>query len=59
MKHVKGCNVCGTPGPGSKFGNVRAQEQGWFFQKNGDMYCPEHVPEWVAEWRAKKKEKSS
>lgn len=26
----------------------------WFFQKNGDSWCPDHHPEWVASWRANK-----
>lgn len=31
-----------------------AQKAGWFFQKNGDRWCPEHNPPWVVEWRLKK-----
>lgn len=23
----------------------------WFFQRNGDCWCPEHIPDWVPEWR--------
>lgn len=33
------------------WGNIRAQNDGWFLQKNGDAWCPDHIPEWVAEWR--------
>lgn len=29
----------------------------WFFQQNGDAWCPNHHPEWVAAWRAKKAKK--
>lgn len=36
-----------------KWGVIKAHNEGWFFQKNGDVYCPEHVPEWVAKWRAR------
>jgi hypothetical protein len=35
--------------------NIRSGEEGWFFQRNGDAWCPDHNPEWVIEWRAKKK----
>jgi hypothetical protein len=35
----------------SRFGRIRATAAGWFFQKNGDCWCPRHVPEWVVEWR--------
>jgi hypothetical protein len=42
-----------------KWGAMEAQRLGWFLQKNGDSWCPEHIPDWVAEWRARrvKKEK--
>lgn len=44
---------CTASIPGSKSHQIRAAEQGWFFQQNGDAWCPEHTPEWVAEWRAR------
>lgn len=31
-----------------------AAKKGWFFQKDGKRWCPEHNPPWVAEWRARK-----
>lgn len=38
---------------------VKANDDGWFFQKDGNVWCPVHVPEWVPAWReaqrAKKK----
>ena len=33
---------------------VQGQSDGWFLQKDGTAWCPEHNPDWVAEWRAKK-----
>lgn len=30
----------------------RARDVGWFIQRDGKAWCPEHVPEWVANWRA-------
>jgi hypothetical protein len=32
----------------------RAQAEGWFIQRNGDHWCPAHVPSWVTEWRARR-----
>lgn len=29
-------------------------EPNWFFQKNGNMFCPAHTLESVADWRARK-----
>lgn len=37
-----------------KWGAIGADSEGWFMQKNGDSWCPDHNPEWVAEWRAKR-----
>lgn len=38
----------------NKWGQIKAHDAGWFFQKDGQGFCPEHVPEWVAGWRAGK-----
>lgn len=32
----------------------RRSGSGWFHQRNGWSYCPDHTPDWVAEWREKK-----
>lgn len=32
----------------------RAAASGWFCQRNGAVWCPDHTPEWVAAWRKKK-----
>lgn len=34
------------------WGKRKASNEGWFFQRNGDAWCPEHTPEWVESWRA-------
>lgn len=54
-----GCAVCGATiphknrsGRASKWDAIRAAESGWFEQKDGTLYCPEHVPDWVEPWRA-------
>lgn len=41
---------------GSRWDDQRAQNLGWFMQRNGDVWCPNHVPDWVSAWRAKKNE---
>ena len=40
-----------------KWGKIEAVNLGWFLQRNGDAWCPKHIPDWVAEWRARKKAK--
>lgn len=49
--------LCSEPNCDNKFknhawGQIKADD--WFHQKNGDHWCPEHIPEWVEEWRAKR-----
>jgi hypothetical protein len=39
------------------WGTKQANREGWFLQRNGDAWCPDHNPDWVAEWRAKRAEK--
>lgn len=51
-----GCSACDRTVPGHRWGKIKAQDQGWFFAKDGAAFCPEHVPEWVEEWRARKAE---
>jgi hypothetical protein len=56
--------VCSNPTCGNNFkishwDNKRAQREGWFLQKNGDSWCPEHTPEWLDAWREKMKANDS
>jgi hypothetical protein len=58
------CSVCGleiepSPNTGrvSKWLVMEAAKEGWFFQKDGTTYCPEHVPSWVGSWRRRQAEK--
>lgn len=56
------CAHEGCPASGHKnhyWGRVRAHDEGWFIQKDGTAWCPDHTPEWVAEWRAKKATKDA
>lgn len=62
MSHVMGRQRCSHDGCENSFaphkwGNMEAQRLGWFLQRNGDAWCPDHIPDWVAEWRKKKEEK--
>lgn len=50
---------CDESVPSSKHDRIQAQEAGWFFQVNGDAWCPAHTPAWVKSWRAARKESSS
>lgn len=52
---MKVCKVCALPGPKNKWESIRMGDAGWFFQKNGDSYCPLHVPIWAKKWRKKNK----
>jgi hypothetical protein len=49
------CNqkACNKKTKTDKFNAIRAREAGWFFQKDGSIWCPDHVPDWVASWREK------
>lgn len=37
-----------------QWGQTKAHNEGWFHQRDGRSWCPEHTPEWVAEWRARR-----
>lgn len=37
----------------NKFAAIRAGQEGWFKTRDGDAFCPRHVPAWVPAWRAK------
>jgi hypothetical protein len=48
--------VCAAEGcplsfPTHRWGKTRAHDEGWFEQKDGTAWCPDHVPEWVEGWR--------
>lgn len=45
---------CSNTHKADRWNTSKAQALGWFFQKNGQAWCPEHTPDWVAEWRARK-----
>lgn len=57
------CKTCGKKVPHknktgrlSKWDVIKAGEAGWFFQRDGTAWCPNHVPEWVESWRERQKE---
>lgn len=55
---------CAHPGCPAAFrdhawGATKAHKDGWFHGKDGNSFCPEHVPEWVEAWRARRKKLTS
>jgi hypothetical protein len=51
-------HTCTHPGCPAKIADHRwgrTKANGWFFSKDGEAWCPDHVPRWVATWRAKEK----
>jgi len=37
-----------------KWHTIHAAGDGWFMQKDGTNWCPDHTPAWVAAWRKKR-----
>lgn len=46
---------CDNSFKGHSWAAIRAHDGGWFRQKNGDNWCPEHIPAWVDGWRKKRR----
>ena len=50
-----GCDAIVEPsrstGRTGKWNFMKAEREGWFFQRDGTSWCPEHVPAWVPAWR--------
>lgn len=49
--------VCADPGCEAEikdhaWGRIKAD--GWFQQRNGDVWCPDHIPDWVEAWRRRR-----
>lgn len=38
----------------NRWAKTKAHAAGWFEQRDGRSWCPEHTPPWVAAWRARK-----
>lgn len=53
-----GRRSCAEPGceksiPDHYWGRVKDGD-GWFQQRNGDVWCPDHIPGWVEAWRQRR-----
>lgn len=50
----KNCSYegCENKLPNHAWGRIKAE--GWFQQRDGNIWCPDHIPEWVEEWRKKR-----
>lgn len=42
---------CPARTPNHQWGRIRAT--GWFEERDGTMWCPDHRPAWYAAWRAR------
>ena len=58
MKIMCAVNPCPRSYESHKWGQIRAHDEGWFTQKDGTAWCPDHTPDWVAAWRARKAEET-
>lgn len=34
-----------------KWGAIKAHDEGWFALKEGEAWCPQHLPDWVEKFR--------
>jgi len=44
-------HCCAAKHPSGKWGTIRAAEKGWFHGRDGNAWCPLHIPKWVKKWR--------
>lgn len=44
---------CSWTIPDHRWARTKAHSAGAFEQKDGTIWCPEHIPDWVGAWRAK------
>jgi hypothetical protein len=51
------CSIpgCSASFKNHKWGTMAASKAGWLMQKDGTVWCPDHLPDWVAAWRASQK----
>lgn len=51
----KPCNVTECPRTyvPHRWGAIKAHADGWFIQKDGTAWCPDHPPAWLKAWRAR------
>lgn len=49
--------TCSRYIPNHRWSKTKAE--GWFQQRDGTVWCWEHVPEWVEQWRKKRKQRTA
>lgn len=49
------CQMCPAECKDHKWGRIAAHNEGWFFSRSGEAFCPLHLPNWVPQWRAERK----
>lgn len=47
--------TCDKTKPDADWAHRTPEGEGWFDQRNGDSWCPEHIPAWYTAWKAKKR----
>lgn len=45
---------CKGTAPKHQWSEKTKAGKGWFHQKDGTSWCPDHHPEWVKEWRERR-----
>lgn len=58
-QHPHKCETCPRTTRSTKWRDIRAHDAGWFFTKDGKVYCPDHVPAWVEQWRETQTQKGN
>lgn len=53
---MRKCAECDRTLVAHYWGKIRAHSEGWFTQKDGTIYCPDHTPKWAKRWRKQKAE---
>jgi hypothetical protein len=54
LTHIVCSNpTCDKSFKDNRWSKIKAGGAGWFFQKDGSAWCPEHIPDWVKTWRIK------
>lgn len=48
-------NGCDESYQEHRWGAIKAHDAGWFTQKDGTAWCPQHVPDWVPAWRERQR----
>jgi hypothetical protein len=48
--------ICSNFYANNREGRTWAYDEGWHIGRNGDSYCPHHIPDWVVRYRKRIKQ---